>query len=117
MPLIQLSTTSDLAENADIPDILQSLTEALCEFETISPKTVKAYHFLLANWVVGEGSEPGFANVQVMVLEGRPAELRDQIATKLYSIMEERFQASLKEGLVNLTLEVREMDRPTYRMP
>lgn len=115
MPLIQLTTSSDLAENSEIPEILASLTRALSSFDSIDSASVKAYHFLIANWAMGEGAAPGFANVQVMILAGRPESVRTEISDRMYTLLKTQFAESLEHGLVNLTFELREMDRAGFR--
>jgi 5-carboxymethyl-2-hydroxymuconate isomerase len=115
MPHIHLETTADLHENADVPDILEALVVALSGFETVAPASIKAYHTLRSVWHVGEGHPAGFAHCQVGILTGRPIELRQQMADGLYAVLLERFAMSLEAGEVAVTLELREMDAPTYR--
>jgi len=115
MPHIHLETTADLVENTSIPEILEALASRLSEYETVSSKSVKAYHTLRSVWAVGEGHPAGFAHVTVQVLSGRPEELRKSMADGLFATMREQFSDSLKAGEAGLTLEIREMDAATYR--
>lgn len=114
MPHIVLETTSDLQENGDIPDILEALVEELCKHETVRSEAVKAYHTLRSVWAVGEGHPDGFAHCTVLVLAGRPLELRKEIANAMMDLLRQRFSGSMDMGEVGLTLEVREMDADTY---
>ncbi len=115
MPHIHLETTADLEENANLPDILEALTEALSNQETIPSRGVKAYHTLRSVWCVGEGGIPGFAHCEVAILGGRPLDLRQRMATSLMAVLQQQFAESLSEGLVSVTLELREMDKDTYQ--
>jgi len=115
MPHIHLETTADLEENANVPDILEALTAELSSHETIPSKSVKAYHTLRSVWCMGEGAPAGFAHCEVSVLQGRPLELRQTIATAMMNVMREHFAVSLSHECVYLTLELREMDRDTYQ--
>jgi 5-carboxymethyl-2-hydroxymuconate isomerase len=115
MPHIHLETTCDLAENANIPDILQALADRLGVFETIDPVTVKADHILRSVWATGEGARPGFAHCTVCILSGTPPELRQRIADALYAVMEEWFVDSGEADEASLTLEVRDIAAETYR--
>ena len=115
MPHIHLQTSADLSENTSILDILENLVRCLCGFETIDPKAVKAYHSLRSVWVTGSGAEPGFATCEVAILAGRPEELRVKIADAMFEALKVAFAQSAASGEVNLTLEVREMARSTYR--
>lgn len=114
MPHIHLETTADLHENGNIPDILEALVSKLCTFETVDSKSVKAYHLLRSNWVMGEGAPPGFAHCTVAILSGRPPELKQAIASGMYAELKQQFAFSLENGEVSLTLELRDMDRETY---
>jgi len=115
MPHIHLETTSDLEENAKLPDILEALTVALAGHETIASKAIKSYHTLRSVWVMGEGAPAGFAHCEVAILEGRPKELRHKMATTLMDVMREQFAESLANNAVSVTLELREMDKDTYQ--
>lgn len=115
VPHIHLQTTADLHENGDIPEILARLVEVLSGFETVSPAAVKAYHTLRPNWAVGEGHPEGFAHAEVMVLAGRPEELRVRIADGMFAALRDCFATGLEGGEVGVTLEVREMAAATYR--
>ncbi len=115
MPHIILETTTDLAENGAVPDILEALIRRLCEYETIDSKAVKAYHTLRSVWHMGAGAPAGFAHCTVCLLSGRPIELRKRIADGMYEELREQFSDSLAGREASLTLEVREMDADTYR--
>jgi len=115
MPHIHLETTADLFENANIPDILEALVAKLCEFETIDSASVKAYHLLRSNWRMGDGAPPGFAHCTVAVVTGRPPELRKRIADGMYAVLRSHFSMSLENEEIGITLELREMEKETYR--
>ena len=115
MPHIHLETTSDLAENAHVPDILAALVECLAKQETVKSSAIKAYHSLRAVWMMGEGAPEGFAHCTVCILTGRSQELRHKMSLDLYNVMVESFAESLGTGLASVTLEIREMERETYR--
>lgn len=115
MPHIHLETTADLEENANVPDILEALTAELSSHESIPCKGVKAFHSLRSVWCIGEGGPPGFAHCEVALLQGRPLEVRQKIATSLMAVMQEHFAESIQAGYVHVTLELREMDKDTYQ--
>lgn len=115
MPHIILETTSDLPENANVPDILEALVAKLCSLESINSKAVKAYHTLRSVWSMGEGAPPGFAHCTVALMTGREEALRKKIADEMFGVMKEHFAQSHELGEVGLTLELREMAKETYR--
>lgn len=115
VPTIHLQTSADLPENTSISDILEALVATLSLIESIDPKAVKAYHTLRSVWVMGSGAQPGFAACEVAVLAGRSEELRVKIADMMFAALRSAFAQSASAGEISLTLEVREMDKPTYR--
>ena len=115
MPHIILETTADLPENANVPDILEALVAKLSSIESVDSKAVKGYHNLRSVWAMGEGAPPGLAHCTVLVMTGRPEELRKKISDQMYAVLKEHFAQSLELNEVALTLELREMDAATYR--
>ena len=115
MPHISLETTSDVVENQDVVDILERLVARLSMFETIGPHAIKAYHGLRNTWLIGAGGPGGFVNCEVAILTGRPRELVNAIADGMYAELLECFPASRDSGEAGITLELREMDKETYR--
>ena len=114
MPRIHLETTADLPENADLPDILQSLVATVSAQEGVASETVKAYHSLRSNWCMGEGAPEGMAHCTLSLLSGRPVDLRRAIAEATMATLREGFATSLAAKEVALSLELREMDAATY---
>jgi 5-carboxymethyl-2-hydroxymuconate isomerase len=111
MPHIHLETTSDLPENANIPDILDLLVQVLSRQETVGSASVKAYHSLRSNWSVGEGHPNGIAHCTVSILSGRTREQKAAISSAMASALRSAFEESLSACEVGLTLELREMDK------
>src|SRR5689334_13682134 len=115
MPHIILETTTDLPENANVPDILEALVAKLCTLDTIEAKSVKAYHTLRSVWSMGAGATPGFAHCTVAIVTGRDDALKKKMADEMYAVLRTQFAQSLEDGEVGITLELREMDKTTYR--
>ena len=115
MPHISLQTTSDVVENQDIVDILERLVLKLSSFETVSSHAIKAYHALRPTWLIGEGGPNGFIHCEVAILNGRPLELKKAIADGMYAELLDCFHASRDSKEAGITLELREMDKETYR--
>jgi 5-carboxymethyl-2-hydroxymuconate isomerase len=114
MPHLHLETTADLPENADLPDILQALVDALSKQDTIAPEAVRAHHSLRSNWVVGAGAPEGFAHLTVSAFSGRSLEWRQKVSSAMMGVLKECFQMSLEAHEVLLTVEIREMEPASY---
>ena len=115
MPHIILETSSDVVENQDVVDILEHLVRKLGTFDTIGSHAIKAYHSLRHTWLIGEGGPHGFIHCEVAILNGRPRELVNTIADGMYEELLACFHASRDSGEAGITLELREMDKETYR--
>ncbi|MBI5705856.1 MAG: hypothetical protein HZC36_02580 [Armatimonadetes bacterium] len=115
MPHLHLTTSADLVENVDVPDILEALVKEFSGIESIKPEAVKAYHTLQNTWVMGKGAPPGFAHLEVKLLSGRSPALLQELSDRLYAELRKGFAGSLESGEVSLTLEVTEMSAATYR--
>jgi 5-carboxymethyl-2-hydroxymuconate isomerase len=115
MPHIHLSTSADLVENVDIPEVLAELAEALCELEPVSGESVKAYHSMHPHWAVASGGPAGFCHCDVRLLSGSTEEQRARIADGVYARLQRCFARSLRAGEASVTLEVREVDHAAFR--
>lgn len=115
MPHIILETTSDVVENQDVVDILEALVAKLAGFESISPASIKGYHSLRNTWVIGEGGPHGFVHCEVAILSGRPEELVQEITDGMYAALLNEFARSKESGEAGITLELRQMEKATYR--
>ncbi|MCB8931911.1 MAG: hypothetical protein H6534_00555 [Chthonomonadaceae bacterium] len=115
MPHIVLETSADVLENDRIPDILEGLVAELSGCESVDPASIKAYHGLRGNWVMGAGAPRGFVHCEVRLLAGRSAELRAEIAERMLGRLRGHVSESLEAGEISLTVEVREMDSDAYR--
>lgn len=115
MPHIILETTSDLPENANVPDVLDALVQKLASFDTIEEKSIRAYHTLRSVWSVGKGHPAGFAHCTIKLMTGRSPELKKQIASGLFKVLKDGFADSVANKEAAVTLELHEMDRDTYQ--
>lgn len=115
MPHLHLETTSDVAENQDIQDILERLVAKLATYETIAAASIKGYHSLRSAWFMGAGAPEGFVHLTVQILAGRPDDLRVKIADGMFEELKACFPMSVESGEASFTLELREMDKLTYR--
>ncbi|WP_309709918.1 hypothetical protein [Armatimonas sp.] len=52
---------------------------------------------------------------QVSVLTGRPLELRQRIADEIINVLQNAFRVSIDEHEASITVEIREMERETFR--
>ncbi|MER3496318.1 MAG: hypothetical protein C4320_05650 [Armatimonadota bacterium] len=117
MPHIILDITPGLLPPERTHDLLARLVTRLGAFPTVDIATVKAriHRYEAGEFAVGAGHPAGFAHLTVQILEGRPGDLRGKIADALWSELRDAFHEPSAAGEVNVTLELREMARETYR--
>ena len=115
MPHLRLDVSSNIAETGHLPVILEKLVDRLCEFETVTPKAVKAYSQVRNEWVMGEGARPGFIHLELAVLTGRNPELLAKMSDSFFSLLGELFEESIQSDLAAVTFELREMNADYYR--
>lgn len=113
MPHIHVRLSKEIAAKVDGEEVLRSLVETLSQLETIRPESVKAYLSVHDAYAVGQGHPPELAHCTVAILDGRPPEIRQQIADRMY----ESFRSLIAQAQtdVGITLEVREMAKEQYR--
>lgn len=110
MPHIHLRGSEAIGEPA-LGAILEELVECLSNCETIQSEAIKAYWTHHPNFKMGKNAPNGFLHCEVAILAGRPDELRNRIADSMFGVLRNRFGNSA----LSLTLEVREMEKATYR--
>jgi 5-carboxymethyl-2-hydroxymuconate isomerase len=115
MAHIHFETTADVAENAELPDILQALADVLAESPGIDPTSVRAFHSLRGVWVVGPGAPPGFAHCDVSVFSNLTVEQREGIAVRLWQCLAEALKTSFEDGELAYSLNVRDVSGSAYQ--
>ena len=115
MPHILLETSADVLENDRIPELLDALVAVLAAQDSVESSAIKARHGMRANWSMGAGAPAGFVHCEVRLITGRSPALRESIADAMFACLEELLHESLGRGEISLTLELREMQRETYR--
>ncbi len=111
MPHLQLEISRDVADHAPLSDALDRLVAVFSELETVDPASLKAYARVADHWAMGAGAPAGFASLTACVLAGRSDELRGHFADVLFAEMKALFGVHDS----SITVEIREMDRITYR--
>lgn len=114
MPHVHLETTSDLFENAHIPDILEGLIQVIANQKDVDPASIRAYHSIRPVWAVGAGAPSGFAHVEVRVVTGHSLEWRQKLRDAIIAELRKRFEFTVASHEGQVTLEIREMLHETY---
>ncbi len=109
MPHLIVESSPGLIENKSA--FLGALVERFSAFDTITPSDVKARFYEAQDFVIGAGGKSSFLHLSLSLMEGRELELKKNMSDALFAIL----KSYVGEQDVNVTLELREMDRATYR--
>lgn len=109
MPHLIVESSPGLIENKAA--LLSSLVARFSEFDTITPSDVKARFYEAQDFAIGTGGKASFLHLSLHLMEGRDLDLKKSMSDALFAILKSHVGAQD----VNVTLELREMDRATYR--
>lgn len=109
MPHLIVESSPGLIDNKIV--FLGALVERFSAFDTITPSDVKARFHEAQDFVIGAGGKSSFLHLSMNIMEGRELDLKKDMADALFAIL----KSHVADQDVNVTLELREMDRATYR--
>lgn len=112
MPHCIIEYTDNLAEDGDIPGLLKTLADALCDSGGVFPKGgVRVRALRLNEYVVADGTaDDAFVNVTVKIGAGRPAAFKSAFFGGLFSLVEAHFADLFARRGLALSLYVEEAD-------
>lgn len=112
MPHCIVEYTDNLAGEGDIPGLLKTLADALCESGGVFPKGgVRVRALRLTEYVVADGAEDdAFVNVTIKIGAGRPAAFKTAFFGDLFSQIEAHFAELFARRGLALSLYVEEAD-------
>jgi 5-carboxymethyl-2-hydroxymuconate isomerase len=116
MPHIILEHSANIVEKSDFKGVLKRLHDTMMEFGVFSLNDIKSRVYAVNNFYIADGSpNHAFVHLEVGILSGRNLEMREKLSEKMIGILKEEFQDSLHERHCIVSLELRELDRETYR--
>lgn len=112
MPHCIVEYTDNLADEADIPGLLKTLADALCDSGGVFPKGgVRVRALRLSEYVVADGAaDDAFVNVTVKIGAGRPEAFKTAFFGGLFSLVEVHFADLFARRGLALSLYVEEAD-------
>jgi 5-carboxymethyl-2-hydroxymuconate isomerase len=114
MPHIKVSLSANVARPGRLKPLLADLASNLGQAATVDCSAVKAYLIIHEHFALNPEGPPGFAHVEVALLQGRPVELKTEIAKSMRDILVREFSEKFENGELAITVEIREMDPDTY---
>ena len=115
MPHLTLEYSPNVGVDADLAGLFRRLHEVLVETGGIRLENCKSRAYVARDFLVGAGGgASGFVHLDVRFLEGRPPELRQSLGREMLDILMERFRSSVEALDLQVTVEVRDMQRSFY---
>ena len=116
MPQCTLEYTDNLVDRPDMRELLLSIHKTLVntgEFEEskIKSKALKRDFFVVADGV----PQRSFVCLAIYIMEGRSDALKAKIAERAIVLLEAAFSKSIATGKCSLTVQVREIDKKSYK--
>jgi len=115
MPHLTLEYSANVTVESDLASLFHRLHEALVQTGGIRLENCKSRAYPARDFLVGSGSEgSAFVHLDIRFLEGRPAEVRQSIGQEARDILVEWFQFSVDTLDLQVTVEVRDIERALY---
>lgn len=112
MPHVTVEYTDNLAAEGDIPGLLRTLADALCDSGGVFPKGgVRVRAVRLSEYAIADGAEDdAFVHLTVKIGAGRPAAFKTAFFGALFDKVKAHFaELSARRGLA-LSMYVEEAD-------
>lgn len=115
MPHLTLEYTANLAQSVDLVGILHELHRLMTDAAGVRIENLKSRAIRRDVFVIGEGEhEEGFVHLEIALLSGRPAAIKEQIGRQSLTILERHFAPQENASSVQITVEIRDIDRASY---
>ncbi len=116
MPHVVLEYSDNLPDRPDLRRVLLEIHEVLVATGAFARDDIKSRAVRHDTYAVADGaSERGFVALEIRILEGRSAEVKAAASEGALAVLEHAFAASLARLPVGLSVEIRDMDRASYR--
>jgi 5-carboxymethyl-2-hydroxymuconate isomerase len=115
MPHLTLEYTASLAQAAELAGVLGELNHLIADIANIQIGNFKSRAIQREVFVVGaEESDEGFVHLEIAILSGRTPAIKEEIGCGCLAILERRFCPRERGPAIQITVEIREIDREGY---
>jgi len=116
MPHLTLEITDNVPGPLELPATLNRLNRAIVATGLFEDRDVKGRAVVHSAYAVGvDAPDRGFVALTLEILAGRDREVRSRLADDLMAVLERDFARAAEGGRVGFSVQVREMDRESYR--
>jgi 5-carboxymethyl-2-hydroxymuconate isomerase len=115
MPHLTLQYTDNISQIIDFDDLFSTCHRLLNEIGNIDIKNCKSRAIELNTFYISEGNpHEGFVHLEVKFLEGRSAQIKNQIGETLLHHLIERYKISSSQQPIQLTVEILDITKENY---
>jgi 5-carboxymethyl-2-hydroxymuconate isomerase len=94
----------------EVQPTLARLHEELVATGAIAMKGIKSRAIRHAEYRIADGNEGyAFVHVNLLIREGRPVEIQQDIARRVMAVLDETFGKRFESGYLSLSVDVKEM--------
>jgi len=115
MPHLTLEYSANLPDSIEWPAVLGAVHRALVALDLFQVEDLKSRAVRHGQVLVGDGSmTTAFAHLTVNILSGRAPDVRTAISHRCLEALQEQLAPVGARIRLDITVEVREMDRQSY---
>ncbi len=113
MPHLTLEYSSNL--EFEIQPLLARLHSELVVTGAVSLKAIKSRAVRRSEYRVADGNpDYAFVFVSLLILEGRPPEVKRELAQRVMAVLKDAFSDRVENGYLSLSVDVKEMRQDTF---
>lgn len=116
MPHFILEHSDNILKNSEAlyQELFNQLHQVLVATEIFKLNSIKSRVIVHKNYRIADGNpQNAFIHLSLLILKGRPEEVKEKLADQLLEILKSSFSAILTEFKCSLTLEIKDLE--TYR--
>ena len=108
MPNLTLEYTDNL--DFEVQSLLARLHSELVATGAINLKGIKSRAIRYSEFWIADGNpEYAFVSVNLLIREGRPAEVQKDMTQRIMAVLKETFGERFENGYLSLTVDIKEM--------
>lgn len=108
MPQLTLEYTANLSFNPQ--PVLAQLHNELAATGAINLKGIKSRVIRHTDYRIADGNpDYAFVHINLLIREGRPLEVQQEMAQRMMKVLNEAFGARFKDGYLSLSVDIKEM--------
>jgi 5-carboxymethyl-2-hydroxymuconate isomerase len=112
MPHLTIEYTDSL--DVDVQPLLARLHAELVATGAINLKGLKSRALRHSEYRIADGNpDYAFVHVNLLIREGRPLDVREDMARRVMSVLKETFGARFERGHLSLSVDIKEMCKGT----